>query len=605
MMKLNIQKFASLNVGDTYETTPVNIKPYGYSSNAYQMKFTVKLNSQNLSNFTSNITITSYMRTLNNSWGWSGFNKIYMERYTKANDEAGYTFRNNTQLKSLPTNNANNWVNCGSWSDNIQHKSNGTCTLYVKNHLLTATSSSYSYIPQDTEQESEAITLHQLHKSPEITIDTITELNSNLTGVANNTFVQNLSKKSFAFTPGLYDSATVQGVTISNGSTSVTGTTSPLVLNFTNKNLYTTANILPIKAVISDNYNSTGEANVNYSSYILYNKPTINTSTTVKRNGQLSGKALLNLSATFYNATIGSKTNTITVKYRFWEKNTTEPDTWIIIPNASVTVNHNDVTVSNYEIGSTDTSASNYFNFQKAYNVKIYIVDAMQDANNNYMSDTVTKTISLGEDVWGEYKDRLRIKKIQNPDGIYSYNFGNVNTASGKGTLIVKRASQSEDSTPNNGVVLEYGNSTNWSGQLYIGDNATQGIYYNGWSNGTRGNWRRLADAPRTLYNNDTGTNGDVSLNDSVANYSYIEIFFKDNNDMYGGYSKLYNINGKTFDLNIIEAGASTTYIRRTRYIANGNTLTVSNKGFIAWSPNVQTNYTTNYVYITRVLGYY
>lgn len=503
MMKLNIQKFASLNVGDTYETTPVNIKPYGYSSNAYQMKFTVKLNSQNLSNFTSNITITSYMRTLNNSWGWSGFNKIYMERYTKANDEAGYTFRNNTQLKSLPTNNANNWVNCGSWSDNIQHKSNGTCTLYVKNHLLTATSSSYSYIPQDTEQESEAITLHQLHKSPEITIDTITELNSNLTGVANNTFVQNLSKKRFTFTPGLYDSATVQGVTISNGSTSVTGTTSPLVLNFTNKNLYTTANILPIKAVISDNYNSTGEANVNYSSYILYNKPTINTSTTVKRNGQLSGKALLNLSATFYNATIGSKTNTITVKYRFWEKNTTEPNTWIIIPSNSVIVNHNDVTVSNYEIGSTDTSASNYFNFQKAYNVKIYIVDAMQDADNNYMSDTVTKTISLGKDVWGEYKDRVRIDKLQNPNGIYSYQQGNVSSPSATGTLIIKKANNSE--APNNGIVLEYGNSSNWTGQLYIGDNATQGIYYNGWSNGTRGSWRRLADIPVTLYNDDTG----------------------------------------------------------------------------------------------------
>ena len=409
-MRLNIQLFASLNVGDTYETTPVNIKPYGYNSNAYQMKFSVKLNSQNLSNFTSNITITSYMRTLNNSWGWSGFSKNYMERYTKVNDEAGYTLKNQTQLTSLPTNNANNWVNCGSWSGDIQHKTDGTCTLYVKNHLNTSGSSSYSYIPRDTEQESEALTLHARHKSPTINITGITELNTYL-GVANNVFVQYLSKKKFEFTKETFDSATVQGITISNGSTSATGTATPITLDFTNKNLYTTANVIPIKAVISDSLGSTGTQDINYTTTpIMYNKPAINTSTSVKRNGQLSGKAYLNLNATFYNGTIGSTANTIEVNYRFWEKDTTEPNTWNVISNP--TISGNNITVSNYEIGSTNTSASNYFNPQKAYNVKIYIKDAMRNASGTYMSDTTTKSIPLGESVWDEYKDRVDFKKI-------------------------------------------------------------------------------------------------------------------------------------------------------------------------------------------------
>ena len=523
MMKLNIQLFASLNVGDTYETSAVNIKPYGYSSNAYQMKFSVKLNSQNLSNFTSNITITSYMRTLNNSWGWSGFSKIYMERYTKINEEAGYTLKSQTQLTSLPTNNANNWVNCGSWSGDIRHLADGTCTLYVKNHLLTSTSSNYSYIPQDTEQTSEALVLHALHKQPEINITGITELNSYL-GVANNVFVQYLSKKQFTFTSTLYDSATATGVTISNGSTtSNSNTTSPKTLDFTNKTLYTTANVLPIKGVISDNLNSTGETAINYSNYILYNKPAINTSTSVKRNGQLSGKALLNLYATFYNHTIGSTAKTISVKYRFWEKGTTEPSSWNDINNP--TISGDNITISNYEIGSTDTSASNYFNFQKAYTVKIYIQDAMRDADGNYMSDTITKTIPLGEDVWGEYKDRLRIKKIQNPDGIYSYDTGNVDTLVSKGALVVKKATSSE--APNNGVVLEYSNYNDWGGQLYIGDNATQGIYYNGWSNGVRGTWRRLGEAPVSLYNDSTGIqSGSYASVSGLSNYKKLAITF-------------------------------------------------------------------------------
>ena len=503
-MKLNIQLFASLNVGDTYETTPIDIKPYGYNANHYQMKFTVKLNSQNLTNFTSNITITSYMRTTGASWGWSGFSKIYMERYTKANDEAGYTLRNNTQIKSLPTNNANVWVNCGSWSGDIQHKSNGTCTLYVKNHLLTSTSSSYSYIPRDTEQESEALTLHQLHTAPSLNISSITETNTYL-GVSNDVFVQNLSRKSYAFTPILYDSATATNVTISNGSTtSNTNTTSPKILDFTNKTLYTSANVLPIKAVIKDNLNSTGEVLINYSAStkcIFYTKPTINTSTSVKRNGQLSGKVLLNLYATFYNKTIGSTTNTITIQYKFWEKDTTEPSSWNNINNP--TISGNNITVSNYEIGSNNTSASNYFNPQKAYNVKIYIKDAMRNYSGTYMGDTITKTIPLGEDVWGEYKDRLRIKKIENPQGIYSLGTGNVNTPVGNGNLIIKKATSSE--APAYGVVLEYGNDTQYTGQLYFGLNATRGVYYNGWTNGVRGTWRRLADVPVVLYDNNTG----------------------------------------------------------------------------------------------------
>lgn len=83
---------------------------------------------------------------------------------------------------------------------------------------------------------------------------------------------------------------------------------------------------------------------------------------------------------------------------------------------------------------------------------------------------------------------------IKADNGIYSRETGSVGTPVGNGKLIIKRATNAE--APNNGVVLEFGNSTNWAGQLYIGDNATQGIYFNGWSNGTRGTWKRLMEEP-------------------------------------------------------------------------------------------------------------
>lgn len=539
-MKLNIQLFASLNVGDTYETTPIDIKPYGYNANHYQMKFTVKLNSQNLSNFTSNITITSYMRTTGASWGWSGFSKIYMERYTKANDEAGYTLRNNTQIKSLPTNNANVWVNCGSWSGDIQHKSNGTCTLYVKNHLLTSTSSSYSYIPRDTEQESEALTLHQLHTAPSLNISSITETNTYL-GVSNDVFVQNLSRKSYAFTPILYDSATATNVTISNGSTtSNTNTTSPKILDFTNKTLYTSANVLPIKAVIKDSLNSTGEVLINYSAStkcIFYTKPTINTSTSVKRNGQLSGKVLLNLYATYYNGTIGSTTNTITVQYKFWEKDTTEPSSWNDINNP--TISGNNITVSNYEIGSNNTSASNYFNPQKAYNVKIYIKDAMRNYSGTYMGDTITKTIPLGEDVWGEYKDRLRIKKVEVSTDIINPNLDLFNDTSGSDwkTMLKNKIDYCISNINTSKQNMETFINGGWSGVNYgFGIFSKIGaVYQLTWFTNDGYKYVRKLNStysyyssiPDTLYNNDTGIQSKYSaLIDNLSSYKKLAITF-------------------------------------------------------------------------------
>ena len=530
-MKLDIQLFASINVGDTYETTPIGIRPYGsqYSSNAYQMKFSVKLNSQNLANFTSNITITSYMRTLANSWGWSGFkNNIYMERYVKVNNETNYTRKNETDIQKLPTNNANNWVNCGSWSGDVNHASNGTCTLYVKSYINTTNASSYSYIPRATEQESEALILPALHKNPVINITGITEMNNYLTGVANNVIVQNLSTKRFDLSTTLYDSATISNITLSNGNTTATGTSSQITLDFINKNVSATNNTATIKAVIKDSYNSTGETQKTYT-VIPYNKPSINTTTTVKRNGQLSGKVLLNLTGTFYNHTIGDRANTITVDYKHWEKGTTEPNSWTIIPNASVSVSGDNVSVSNYEIGTTDTSASNYFNFQKSYNVKIRIYDNMRisyASSYTYMSNTITKTIPLGEDVWGEYKDRLRIKKIENPNGIYSYNEGQVNTASGKNALLIKKATLADDGTPSDGVVMEYGNTT-YTGQIFLTKGANNGVYYNGWSNGVRGTWRKFAYSPVVLYNDDTGIQSKSYASVSnLSSYSKLAITF-------------------------------------------------------------------------------
>ena len=60
------------------------------------------------------------------------------------------------------------------------------------------------------------------------------------------------------------------------------------------------------------------------------------------------------------------------------------------------------------------------------------------------------------------------------------------------GKLCVVKASK--DNAPNNGMILSTYTNASWWGQLYIGDNSTQGIYYRGMSDGVVGEWYRLLD---------------------------------------------------------------------------------------------------------------
>lgn len=116
-------------------------------------------------------------------------------------------------------------------------------------------------------------------------------------------------------------------------------------------------------------------------------------------------------------------------------------------------------------------------------------------------------------------------------NGFLSRDAGQANTPVGNGRLIVKKVNNTE--APNNGVVLEYGNSTSLAGQLYIGDNSYQGIYYSGWSNGVKGPWRRLMDQPIVAYENASGTNGTVTLSANVEDYKHIRITYKNDDGQY------------------------------------------------------------------------
>lgn len=255
------------------------------------------------------------------------------------------------------------------------------------------------------------------HTNPSDVSFTITEKNQKLidAGITNNTYVNNLSIKEYNISATLHDGATATNYNLYNGAVPAFRTTNIFEIDYSTKELVTWNDTgkVPMRAQVLDNMGGNGYSSSAYDpalyDYIPYLKISLNeTTTTARRNGQTSGRVKLNINGTFYNGSIGNVTQTKpTIKYKYWSANDTEPTTFDnTIPSDNITVSNNTFSVVDYEIGSIDETASNYFNPETAYRVKVYI----EDNFTSYSSQE--KQIPLGEGTWSEYKDRVDFKKI-------------------------------------------------------------------------------------------------------------------------------------------------------------------------------------------------
>lgn len=116
---------------------------------------------------------------------------------------------------------------------------------------------------------------------------------------------------------------------------------------------------------------------------------------------------------------------------------------------------------------------------------------------------------------------------------------------------------------------------------------------------------------PTVLYNNPSGSNSTISLSDSVTNYSFIEIYYKSNDD-YVSSKKLIAQNGNTvlYEFQPQTSNEDALYLKLRVITINGNTISTrqgSNGYYIKevfFSTNGYQQYANNYIYITKVLGY-
>lgn len=107
------------------------------------------------------------------------------------------------------------------------------------------------------------------------------------------------------------------------------------------------------------------------------------------------------------------------------------------------------------------------------------------------------------------------------------------------------------------------------------------------------------------LYNNASGSNAtSITLSDSAANYNYIEIFYRSNDNVYSSL-KVDSPNTKLINLTAFYAGGADIYNNSCNYTINGTSITRGTgvSWYILSNTTVSSSNAYN-IYITKVIGY-
>lgn len=177
-------------------------------------------------------------------------------------------------------------------------------------------------------------------------------------------------------------------------------------------------------------------------------------------------------------------------------------------------------------------------------------------------------------------------------ENVATYNYSNCPVNNGTFTLLVE--SGGEDGQ----VKQTYTTCSKYKPEKF------SRFYYQGeW-----GNWWSASSDEVVLYENESGSNGTITLWASASHYRYLEIYYTDNNGKTGGYTKVWNPNGKNVCLHIQEPTAP-IYSRQTLYSISGTSMTpdtenatyVKFSGTLSVITSISTG--TNYIKVVRVIG--
>lgn len=258
-----------------------------------------------------------------------------------------------------------------------------------------------------------------------------------------------------------------------------------------------------------------------------------------------TGQISLSFSGNYFNGSFGATNNTLSIQWQ-WKESTSS--TWQTGGTITPTISGNTFKSNgNISLGSS-------YNYQKAYNFKLIVKDKLVTLQPTY-------TVSVGKPIvdWG--KDFFNINGTikQNDKNIYELfvsggGLDNQNSfdgiSSGQnlnhswiGTIQVNNVWYNLINVRHrNGI----GDGTSYGMQIRGKFSTNPTIQTRAQVSGTWGDWRTILTL-KGLYVNDSGTNGTITLNESIANFAYIEVFYGDGSNFMS--QKIHNPNGKTLYL--------------------------------------------------------
>lgn len=259
-----------------------------------------------------------------------------------------------------------------------------------------------------------------------------------------------------------------------------------------------------------------------------------------------TGQISLSFTGNYFNGNFGATNNTLSIQWQ-WKESTSS--TWQTGGTITPTISGNTFKSNgNISLGSS-------YNYQKAYNFKLIVKDKLVTLQPTY-------TVSVGKPIadWGKDFFNVNGQIKQNDNDIY-----NLLVSGGALDGPADFNDVKSGGKLNHCFVGSIHTSDNWYNLINVrhrngtGDGTSYGLQIRNiltstrsslqvrqQGSGTWGDWRSIL-AVQGLYVNDSGTNGTITLNESIANFAYIEVFYGDGSNFMS--QKIQKPNGKTLYL--------------------------------------------------------
>ena len=173
--------------------------------------------------------------------------------------------------------------------------------------------------------------------------------------------------------------------------------------------------------------------------------------------------------------------------------------------------------------------------------------------------------------------------------------------------LLIASSTMTANKPASDGFITHYSWDTDgqYNSQVFVPNtNGKVPVQFRGCTNGTWGTWESLYRA-KELYSNTSGTSGTVTLNETAANFSKIDIYFS-KGGAYFNMTSLYSPNNSGASLITGYMGTATSgQLQIPTIFINGTTITKTGTGGINFTDQaVLRVFNGNEILIYKVVGY-